>query len=47
MDKRGRALAITGWVVLGMVLGVVLALTFRAYLSPGMLLDFANVQFCN
>jgi hypothetical protein len=47
MDKHGRALAIAGWVVLGMVLGMVLALSFRAYLGPGMLFDFANVRFCS
>lgn len=29
------------------VLLVVVALTFRAYLSPAMLLDFANLRLCS
>ncbi len=43
MNRYERMLSIAGLVVLG----IVLAFAFRAYLAPAMLLDFINVTFCS
>jgi len=42
MNRQEQVLSILGLVILA----VVLALTFRAYLSPAMLLDFATLRLC-
>jgi len=43
VNRYERMLSIAGLVVLG----IVLAFAFRAYLAPAMLLDFINVTFCS
>ena len=42
MDKRERILSLISLALLG----ALLALAFRAYLSPSMLLEFANLMLC-
>lgn len=43
MSRNERMLSIAGLVILG----IVLAFAFRAYLAPAMLLEFINVTFCS
>lgn len=42
MSRQERALSILGLVILA----VILALAFRAYLSPAMMIDFATLRIC-
>ncbi len=42
MSRQEVALSILGLVILA----IVLAVTFRAYLSPAMLMDFATLKLC-
>ena len=42
MNRQERALSILGLVILA----VILALAFRAYLSPAMMIDFAALRTC-
>ena len=43
MGNRERILSLIGLVLLG----VLFALAFRAYLSPAMLLEFSNLMLCS
>lgn len=43
MTTRQKLLSIAGMIVLA----TVLLLTFRAYLTPAMLFDFASLQLCS
>ncbi len=43
MNEKERLLSIVGLLVVAFIL----ALAFRAYLSPAMLIDFANLQLCS
>lgn len=43
MTGQDKVLSIIGLVALA----AILALAFRAYLGPAMLLDFASLQFCS
>jgi len=43
MKDNERLLSIIGLLVLAFIL----AIAFRAYLSPAMLIDFANLQLCS
>lgn len=43
MTTRQKLLSIAGMIVLA----AVLLLTFRAYLTPAMLFDFASLQLCS
>ena len=42
MSRQERILSILGLVILA----IILALAFRAYLSPAMLIDFATMRIC-
>lgn len=42
MNRREQLLSIVGLVLLG----AILALAFKAYLSPAMLIDFASLKLC-
>ena len=43
LSTRQKLLSIAGLIVLA----AILVLTFRAYLSPAMLFDFASLQLCS
>ncbi len=43
MTTRQKLLSIAGMIVLA----AILLLTFRAYLTPAMLFDFASLQLCS
>lgn len=42
MSRQERILSIVGLVILA----IILALAFRAYLSPAMMIDFATMRIC-
>jgi hypothetical protein len=43
VNRPDTALSVIGVVILA----IILALAFRAYLSPAMILDFATLQLCS